>query len=53
MARKQEKPSGGFRPITVAVAPDPKFRPIEVGTTAAPVAAPKIEKPATGEKREG
>lgn len=51
MARKQDKPSGGFRPIEVTVRPDKTFRPIQVGSTAAPVAAIQApEKPATGEK---
>lgn len=53
MARKQDKPSGGFRPIEVSVRPDKTFRPIEVGSTAAPAVA-STPKPAAGEqKREG
>ena len=54
MAPKKEKRTSGFRPIEVDVRPVKSFRPIEVGTVAAPVAAPTQPKPATGEqKKEG
>lgn len=51
MAQPKETPEPqGFRPIEVGFAPDKTFRPIEVGPTAAPVAATPDPKPATGEK---
>lgn len=52
MAQPKETPEPqGFRPIEVEFAPDKTFRPIEVGPTAAPVAA-AAPKPATGEQED-
>lgn len=53
MAQPKESPEPqGFRPIEVEFAPDETFRPIEVGSTAAPVAAPTIPEPAAGKKED-
>ena len=54
----KKKQTREWEPITVSVAPDETFRPILVGSTAAPVAAPKAaasaanSKPATGKKED-
>lgn len=52
MAQPKETPEPqGFRPIEVTHRPDETFRPIEVGPTAAPVAA-AAPKPAAGDKED-
>lgn len=53
MATPKAPEPQGFRPIEVQHTPDETFRPIEVGPTAAPVAASTpAPKPATGEKED-
>jgi len=47
-----EQSADHFRPIEVEFAPDETFRPIEVGPTAAPVAAPDTPELAAGEKED-